>query len=773
MSIVPHPLIRTFRLAFALACLTVSCTLYAQDSLLQRVVPGNNLVRDQQELEAIAWEGCSGILPEQLLGVIQTRESELSTTRQLALYYYENLRRNKTTPTQIMQTLTKVQHDLKDELRYYNPQLAQEDSAAIVRFYDINGYHTTTVSWRFAYNSVTDKNTLTFTINEGKRAVLDSILVLGLDSLPAEVERAVTLSRKVRTADPYSEINIEADLRQIVRTLQNNGYNRAGYERPTVIVSSDKLHDSLIVRFITGNRKRIGSIVFEENTSGFPSVNETIRSRQLEFSVGEWYNRDKIEQSRNNLFNLSVFESVVIDTVSSEVVDSNMERQTDSMVVVRVFTKNSKPYDVGANLLLYQTAIDNYLNFGVGLTAMHRNAFGGAQTASITAQYVLQDISRAFQSQPLESEALLSAVLGWPSLFRIWDWRAGLQSNTYYSLRLLVSPFRLESFGVGARLPVNLPPARAVNGFDITASVERQVPRNFELALDSALNDAQTKEDTAYVLSTYNQFLVLDSYLKSSGRFFTGIYAGLNIRSEHRDNPIDPRRGYFFNLSSEVGYGAGSFVRSQVFYNQILPSGKNLTFASKVKLGHIQLLNFTRGSTGTDTNTYVPLERQFFSGGSASIRSYSSRLLHDPHSGVIANVDPSQDQILANVVGSATLLELGIEARFRFPKPAGLAAFWASNVERSGVTIFADFGNAFNRMTKDLYGSMTVGDLLFGSVLAVGVGYRYETPVGPFRIDYATSVYDPLRSEGQWVTNRVNPLSPANWRLSIGLGQAF
>ena len=740
-------------------------SVHAQTDTLRTVIPGRTQAISR-ELQAIAWQGCSGITPRQLLGVIQSRESELSLTRRLALYYYDNLLVNKATPQQIMRTLSGVQRDLRDELRYFNPHLADDDSAAITRFYDVNGYHQAAVHWHFGFDSKEQKNTLTFVVNEGPRAVLDSILILGLENLPEDVAAAVNRSRLVKQGDPYSEAAIEADLRQIVRILQNTGYYRAGYERPVVVMSADKLHDSMVVSFVTGPRKRVANIVFEENASGFPTVNQSTRARQLEFGVGEWFSRDKIEQSRANLINLSVFETVLIDTLATEVVDSNMKSITDSALVIRVFTKNNKPHDVGANLLLYQTAVDNYLNFGVGATALHRNAFGGAQTASVTAQYVLQDIGRIVQGQPLQSEALFSAALGWPSLFRIWDWRGGLHSNAYYSLRLLVNPFRLEAFGVGVRLPVNLPQARFVNGFDITTSVERQVPRNFDKAIGGALKDSQTKEDTAYVLSTYNQFLVLDKFLSSPGRFFTGVYAGLSVRGEHRDNPIDPRIGYFFSLSSEVGFGAGTFLRSQLYYTQILPSSKNLTFATKIKVGHIQLLDFSRGSTGADTNTYVPLDRQFFAGGAASIRSYASRLLHDPRSGELGSLEASQNQILSNVVGSASLLELGFEARFRLPRPSGLDDFWADNVEKSGFTIFADIGNAFNRMTKDLYGSMTIGDLIKGSVIAAGVGYRYETPVGPFRVDYATSIYDPLRSSGQWITSRMHPFSTSNWLLS-------
>lgn len=192
-----------------------------------------------------------------------------------------------------------------------------------------------------------------------------------------------------------------------------------------------------------------------------------------------------------------------------------------------------------------------------------------------------------------------------------------------------------------------------------------------------------------------------------------------------------------------------------------------------MRLGHIQLLEFERGSA-IDTNTYVPLERQFFSGGAASIRSFPSRALHDPNSGVLVPSEGINPRTLDNVIGSATLIELGFEIRYKLPRPSGIDDLWASIVERSGFTFFTDIGNAFNRMTVEKYGTMRLQDLWEGSAVASGVGYRFDTPVGPFRIDWATSVYDPLRSEGKFIFGgRENIMGFSNWQLSIGLGHAF
>jgi len=747
---------------------------HAQDAPPPVIATGDEQLAEQlAELQAVTFEGYQETQPEQLIGVIQSRESEVSITSQLARYYYENLRANPSTPVAVMKTLSRVQEEHKDELRYFDPQKAVEDSAALLVYLWQNGFHNANVGWRFWHNAENDKNTLTFQIDEGPRAVIDTIILVGLDHIVREARAEVNAAQTtMKSGDPYSESLFEQQLRNVVDALQDHGYYRATYEQPIVKVSEDGLHDSIVVKVTPGPRVRVAEIVMEENTSGYPSVNEPTRVRQLEFREGEWFSRRKLRQSRANLMSLGVFEVVAIDTVSADFVGPD-GIPVDSLVAVRVFTKNSKNYDVGANLLLFQTAIDNYLNAGAGINATYQNVFGGAQVASIDLQYILQDISSWFQGVNLQSEALARVQFGWPTLARLDGLRVGLNTNIFYSLRLLIDPFRLESFGIGAQVPVNLYSYTYFNGFDFNISLERQIPLNFEGALDSALFLANSLEDSAYVYSTFSQFLVLDEYLQNTGNFFTGIFAGVNLRGEHRDNPVNPTKGTFASVSTEFGWGAGKFIRLQFFNTAVRPLGRNWIMATKVKVGHIQLLDFKRGSP-TDTNTYVPLERQFFAGGAASIRSFPSRLLHDPNSGVIETDDQYTDQVLSNVVGSGSLLELGFEARFTFDRPRGIDDLWASIIERSGFTLFTDIGNAFNRMTQDLYGTMRLEDLWKGSVVAVGIGYRFDTPVGPFRLDYATSLYDPLRSEGQVLWNgRRNVMGLSNWQISIGLGHAF
>ncbi len=761
--------------AYALVIALLVCALHAhgQDAYRDSVARAGERSRmlNLDELQDVQFVGCVKTSPSQLIGLISSLPSENSITRQLTQYYERNLRRNPSTPSSILRTLDAVRRDRDNELRYFSTDMAADDSASIITYLDQNGFHRASVTFDFGFDSASKKNVLTFFINEGQQALIDTIVYAGLENVDPEVQRLVLSVPAVRVRDNFSETAIERSVKEMVNALRDNGYHRAIYEPPVVGISLDGLHDTVVVTFNPGRRVRIDTIILEEHTSGYPSVNESTRMRQLEISRGQWYNRRLIEQSRANLMSLGTFEVVLIDTVPEDSLRGEFS-DSDSTVTLKVFTRNSKPYEVGMNLLMYQTAVDNFLNLGVGATAQYRNTFGGAQVASVTLQYVLQDISRVAQGQPLETEALASLVLAWPNVGRIFDQRFGIQTSTFYSVRELVNPFKLESAGLSIRTPISLYKYTFFNGVDLNLSFERQVPINFTGAIDDALADATTPEDTAYVLSTFNQFLVLDDYLTSTGNFLTGITAGATIRGDHRVNPVNPTRGSFSSISVEWGWGAGKYVRGQFYLSNVFPLGRSVIGATKIKLGHIQLLEFVRGDS-LQNNTYVPLERQFFAGGPASIRSFPSRNLHDPNSGTIKGVTAEEQYLLSNVIGSASLLELGFELRYTFERPKGVDDLWASLIERSGVTFFTDVGNTFNRFTTDLYGTMRLEDLWRGSAVAIGLGYRFDTPVGPFRIDYATSLYDPTRPSEQWIFGRTGIMNSGNWQLSIGLGQAF
>ncbi len=156
-----------------------------------------------------------------------------------------------------------------------------------------------------------------------------------------------------------------------------------------------------------------------------------------------------------------------------------------------------------------------------------------------------------------------------------------------------------------------------------------------------------------------------------------------------------PTNGY--SASVQFMYGSRfllsdiDFYKSTLNYKWLKTLGKRNTFILALQYGAISTNDFTR----------VPASQRFFAGGDRSIRGFDYR-----------SVSPRNPN--GDAVGGRYLEVTSLEYNYRIR-------------ERWAVALFADAGRAFNRFDQDY----SVG---------AGVGLRWYSPVGPFRIDVASDV---------------------------------
>lgn len=222
---------------------------------------------------------------------------------------------------------------------------------------------------------------------------------------------------------------------------------------------------------------------------------------------------------------------------------------------------------------------------------------------------------------------------------------------------------------------------------------------------------------------------------------------------DFRDNPIHPHEGLY--LSNDLQVAGGPFggsardVRIQPSVRGYLPIGHRVTFAARGTLGFVfpsnygnyvqQLPGAPQSQSEADRDIEIVYFRGFFSGGPDSNRGFPLRGIA-PH-GVVPflnpataatqvqlNCDPTNPTsatdptspnynpaICAIPIGGFTLWEASAEFRFDIPGPLDAAAF-------------CDSGDV----------SQIVGPAgLRGRYLhmSCGIGARYDTPVGPIRLD--------------------------------------
>ena len=185
------------------------------------------------------------------------------------------------------------------------------------------------------------------------------------------------------------------------------------------------------------------------------------------------------------------------------------------------------------------------------------------------------------------------------------------------------------------------------------------------------------------------------------------------------DSLLDPTRGFRVTakLSPEAQKRSGgsfdSYVRMLAETSGYYPvMGKQLVLAGRVRVGSI---------IGAGRDDIAP-SRRLYAGGGGSVRGYGYQQLGPKD----ANNNP---------IGGRSLTEFAIEARYRFGD--------------YGIVPFFDGGRVGEGSTPSIHG------MRYG----VGIGARYYTNFGPFRLDVATPI---ARKPGE-----------SKVAVYISIGQAF
>jgi len=165
--------------------------------------------------------------------------------------------------------------------------------------------------------------------------------------------------------------------------------------------------------------------------------------------------------------------------------------------------------------------------------------------------------------------------------------------------------------------------------------------------------------------------------------------------------PMDPVRGWRVSLVGTPFVGSFSgpvaFFRSEAQASVYVPLDTSAKTVLAVRL--------KAGSIVGSANDQVPDNRRFYAGGGGSIRGYAYQL--------VGSLNPD-----LSPTGGRSLLEGSLEARYRITRSFGVVPF-----VDAGMTSLSSIPG------KD--GQLRV---------AVGLGARYFTPVGPLRVDVAMPI---------------------------------
>ncbi|RLA70251.1 MAG: outer membrane protein assembly factor [Epsilonproteobacteria bacterium] len=196
---------------------------------------------------------------------------------------------------------------------------------------------------------------------------------------------------------------------------------------------------------------------------------------------------------------------------------------------------------------------------------------------------------------------------------------------------------------------------------------------------------------------------------------FLLTYPYVDFTYDARNSKLNPTSGYYIHAYGELGLSDaedGSVYYKTLLEGRFIHSFGNLTLAAVGIVGVVD----------EESEKSLPESKYFFAGGSFSNRAYGFREL-----GVI--LSPTEDSIN----GASTWANLSLEADY---------PVWG---DLYGA-VFTD-----NTMLTD-----TAYDFKGEVITSAGVGVRYMTPIGPFKLDVGMNVAD-----------------PSQYGISFQIGQSF
>ncbi|MDH4069595.1 MAG: BamA/TamA family outer membrane protein [Ignavibacteria bacterium] len=619
--------------------------------------------------------------------------------------------------------------------KYLDPLTFSDDLKAIRVHYEDHGFASVRVDTAVVFDAEDNSVAIHILIDEGYRSLVDSVHYAGLLNVAGEVWAGIEDDPLIYPGEPFVKSIIEGEIQRVRRVLANEGYPNNILVRDSSLAARALSSGdySVTLHFNPGDRYRFGEIDIVQEGAEDEWVDNDIVFKQLDYREGDFYSEERKGESERNLNRLGVFAQATVEAKIPH--DSTAADEVPSMVTVRPADKHE---------LLPEVTIsdeDKAFNIGTGLVYLQRNFLGGARTFTARLRFRTQTLREFPNYFDVNSEAVSNLDLSFevlqPYIFTnkikgSWTFSMIMDKQKLYRQEIVKN-----SFGFSSRFGVY------TNGYLDWTLQRVRLQRNTAIDLD--LSDPD-------ILRQYNALLVLEKDVQ-----FNSILS-FTLQRDKTNDLFSPSAGFVHSITLEESgllplllKEAQPGVPFTQFYRVVvlgrwffdLTHDRFSIFAVKLKGGFEEKY----GESRSDTSRVIPQTHRFFAGGGGSVRGWSSR-------GLIANGVPE--------LGGNLALEGTFEVRtnlFRSLRDDLLDHTW--------VVAFLDFGNVWPVIKE--YRLQDVA-------LATGLGFRYDTFFGPFRIDFGIRVYDPAYPDPmkRWITQRkFFQETVSSGVLHFGIGHAF
>jgi outer membrane protein assembly factor BamA len=604
--------------------------------------------------------------------------------------------------------------------KYFDRITFEEDRQRLKKFYFDNGFFDVLVDTSTSIQDDGSAIDLKFKITENDRYIIREFHYMEIGKITDEAKKEVYTGYLIKPGEPYDKKLISQEKDRVISALQNSGYYHAFIaDSGGIVVAkySDELQKNPEYR-----RKVIVKLTFKGAEHQYRFGKTSIKINNNKYFLGKEIIEREFEYNEGDLYNRSkVLESEnnfsrlsIIQTGRLEP-DTVYEEQRSVHMAVNITL--GKKYELTPGIsAIYFT---NKLFGGVSLEYRDKNFFGAGRIFSAKVEGRINDFGN--------NNAELSLAFTQPYLFN---------NNTSLTINPTVGLLNdngnteyIYSKNL-ARISYYIAPYT----FYQNAYLDVSVDYNRKKFTDT-VTDGEGFHNKGEIFGFMNSVFGVTVVHNSTNDIFNPIRGGYHSVTLENAG-ILPR--LFSLISPNIDFFQYvKFYIPNKFFRDVSGKGTDIV-ALNLEIGEI--IEYGKG------DNIKPVDKlyKFFSGGGNSLRGWGGR-----KNGILDNKDD----------GGKFLFEGNIEYRWstfsdadNFMRNIWIVGFW-------------DFGNVW-----ESGGLFRLNEV----AMAAGIGLRYNTFVGPIRIDIGFKLFDPTAVEGnRWLWDKTSEIFKDKYAIHFGLGNAF
>lgn len=442
----------------------------------------------------------------------------------------------------------------------------RRDIEAIRSLYNRNGFFEVSVNLdSVERNEKNNSVRIRILINEGPQTKVRSLVFQEQSLIP---EKKLRKGLRLVEEGAYNPNLVEVDRYTLFSRFFEKGYLGALIACETRV---DSYKVDIAWKIDPGKPIRVSGVTVAGNSK----VRESLIRRELVIQPGEYFNLEKIVQSKQNLYDTGCYTSVEIEPRDLDVTGGK----------------------VNLNLQVRERKM-GYIETGLGVGNVHanrvfaewgqRNLLGRGYILDVKSEFafsLFRDNDYSLSAMDLKNRFVRhEGELLFPHILSTWN---TFSLGAFYERDATVEPIVIEAVSYNA-------------------AVSRRFSRHTSLLVGYYFERVRREE-------------VVDEKAKSKRRSID-----LKFRRDTRDFYFNPRRGKYISLEARY---AGGLLGGEDHYYSLIPSyqeyrqiSEQTVFAYRIRYGYSKAF-------GDSEETGLPVESRFFLGGGNSVRGYEENSL--------------------------------------------------------------------------------------------------------------------------------------------------